>query len=527
MPPEPSKKSKADEVARLNKYLDVLPSALEAFERSHPAWRLEALYWLLEKGLRSLRSYIESEAETEIDWASPFVELHFSVECDWEEATNAPGSSFRTLTGCVTTEDVSDDKKATNVLSNLMLRHIEISALQEWTNGVAYEKHGEVYMPAMDPEIAAQILKIPDRSDRESALRALFRPKSFGAGTVDYGDIDFESGDDTPVERAVLEQLCAIETPLVSIPVVADGHSVRLIAILEIHPLILDIDTREAHFPVVVGLAVQIDEPGPCGGDWLNEPWARLESWPKEEREQLWAALHTSIEASLEELTAEAREFEDVILSVNAQIRVRVPKCAADPISSIMPRMLEHFQATGDILKCDFSSSSHGLQQHLEDARRLKTLLERVETCTDANEKGKALEDLVAALFATVPGFEVKQCTRTATEEIDLLILNDSDAGPFRREGDVILAECKNWNRKCGKNEFVLFKNKVLNRGGRCTIGFLISWNGFARTVVQEMLRESQQLRIVPVEGADIRKAVADGRFLEVLMEARRRALLL
>jgi hypothetical protein len=38
----------------------------------------------------------------------------------------------------------------------------------------------------------------------------------------------------------------------------------------------------------------------------------------------------------------------------------------------------------------------------------------------------------------------------------------------------------KNWTGKCGKNEFVTFHTKLENRSQRCTLGFLISWNGFS-----------------------------------------------
>jgi hypothetical protein len=38
----------------------------------------------------------------------------------------------------------------------------------------------------------------------------------------------------------------------------------------------------------------------------------------------------------------------------------------------------------------------------------------------------------------------------------------------------------------------------------RCTLGFLISWNGFASTVTKEMLRGSrEQILVVPLMGED------------------------
>src|ERR1035437_10854794 len=96
----------------------------------------------------------------------------------------------------------------------------------------------------------------------------------------------------------------------------------------------------------------------------------------------------------------------------------------------------------------------------------------------------------------------------------------------LRREGALILAECKNWTGKCGKNEFVVFNSKLENRSQRCTLGFLISWNGFSETVTKEMLRGSREGDlIVPVEANDLRKAIRVGNVEDVLIECWERAI--
>lgn len=53
---------------------------------------------------------------------------------------------------------------------------------------------------------------------------------------------------------------------------------------------------------------------------------------------------------------------------------------------------------------------------------------------------------------------------RTETEEIDISTLNSSDDPRLLREGALVLAECKNWSGRCGKNEFVVFRAKLENR---------------------------------------------------------------
>jgi hypothetical protein len=148
----------------------------------------------------------------------------------------------------------------------------------------------------------------------------------------------------------------------------------------------------------------------------------------------------------------------------------------------------------------------------------LDHLVESVEKVKTADERGRSLEELVSRLFEQIDGFTVTGRVRTATEEIDVSILNDSNDPRFRREAAILLAECKNWTDKCGKNEFVIFKEKVENRSRRCSLGFLVSWNGFKTTITKEMLRGSREdTLIVPITGKEIREAVRDNAFADVL----------
>jgi hypothetical protein len=158
----------------------------------------------------------------------------------------------------------------------------------------------------------------------------------------------------------------------------------------------------------------------------------------------------------------------------------------------------------------------------------LDVLVDAVERATSAQEKGRSLEELCSRLFESVPGLVITQRILTETEEIDIAILNGSDEPRLRREGALILAECKNWSGRCGKNEFVTFKEKLANRSRRSTLGVLISWNGFAETVTKEMLRGSrEELLIVPLTGQDLRSALQGGNFTDVLLRAWDRAVAL
>ncbi|UCC31300.1 MAG: hypothetical protein JSU86_03305 [Phycisphaerales bacterium] len=140
----------------------------------------------------------------------------------------------------------------------------------------------------------------------------------------------------------------------------------------------------------------------------------------------------------------------------------------------------------------------------------VEDLVDEVDKQSTPKAKGEVLEALMCKVIQFVPGFRVHRTrVRTKTEEIDIEVINGSDDPVWRREGALLLVECKNWSKKCGKNEFVVFKEQLRNRKLRCTCGFLIAWNGFAGTVSREMLRGSaEELLVIPVAGPEIACAV-------------------
>ena len=160
----------------------------------------------------------------------------------------------------------------------------------------------------------------------------------------------------------------------------------------------------------------------------------------------------------------------------------------------------------------DFIRTAHLIadRELLIQAKYQETL-----TLTNSQAKGKVLEELVSALLESVGGFiEIGRDVNTATEEIDLVFRNDSREPAWHKESQIILVECKNWHsQRVGKNEFVLFKEKMENRAGRCKLGFLVCTEDFAVTVEKEMLRSSKfDSLVVPINGAQLRELVEAGR---------------
>jgi hypothetical protein len=158
----------------------------------------------------------------------------------------------------------------------------------------------------------------------------------------------------------------------------------------------------------------------------------------------------------------------------------------------------------------------------------LEQLVEKAETEKNSQQKGILLEELAARIFESIPGLTTANRIRTATEEIDIAILNASTDARLSREEALLLVECKNWSGKCGKNEFVILHEKIANRRHRCSLGFLVSWNGFAQTVTAEMLRGSRERNlIVPLDGRQLRAAIREKKIEEHLFAAWQAAIML
>ena len=521
-----SSDSDAQKLKNLQCHIDGFSEILSSFEQSYPDWQIGVVLSLLKTALQSLRQYIDRDDEAAINWENPFVELQFPIELQCPPSEDSSGSIFTVRTGLLSAEGVVNHDLAASAMSRLAVKHLEILTLQDLTNGAALIKDGDDFRPVLPEEVATELDQIEDEEERELALRKFLQPLSFGAGTIDYGDLDLDGAESTEVPGAVLEQLKNINEPLICLPIEVDGHPLRLITIFEVHPMVADLESQSGYFPIIVGVALQYDGGDPeC--DWIEQPWGALETWSDQNREIAWDAIDAILEQLLkEQYFKDIPDVEEVLLDIKATVKVTVPRAGSTLNSSCFAQVTHSLGDLGDLTS--LSVKLHPVAGQLESACRKeewKSLLERMKFASSSREKGLALENLIKALFSSIPGFSVLPNIRTESEEIDLWIENNSQCPPFNQEGPLILAECKNLKKKAGKSEYVLLKEKALNRGGRCHLAFLISWKGFAQTVRKEMLRDAREsLTIVPIDGKMIINAIDNGDFLLPLSNAVREA---
>ena len=120
-------------------------------------------------------------------------------------------------------------------------------------------------------------------------------------------------------------------------------------------------------------------------------------------------------------------------------------------------------------------------------------ILKRAETSA---AKGSSLEELCASIFQTIPGWnKIRRQEKTPSEEIDLVLRNESQDPYWRHYKSLILVECKNWSKKRpGRDQFDSFYSKILRKGNEdCRLGFFVSLNGVAKTFEREIDRIAKE----------------------------------
>jgi hypothetical protein len=434
--------------------------------------------------------------------------------------------------GELTAIDVKSDSSAAKALSKLLVNHLMLLCLQDLTNHVAFEKNGNRYIPIFSEEVAKKLSRFRSKTRQKLFLEEIYEPFSMGGVSIDLPK-NIEDG--TPIPRDVQDRLhrsLKRMKPALEFDASFDNDPAKIGVTFQIHPMIVDVRKKKAYFDLSIGL--QITPEKFDGENPQKYPWLNPGKWKPEDRNQFWDQIFKAMEFLWKGLARPKTEIKEAIVTLQATLRLPVNSANSITPTDLMKAFAEKLPEGGKIDQFQFKiTDSAGSLPNSDphafpaDVRiELKKSLKKVSESKTAFEKGNALEQLTKLLFETVPGFSVKERrVHSETEEIDIVVINRGDEHPWDKEQPIILIECKNWSSKCGKNEFVLFKEKIKNRKSRCSVGVLVSWNGFAGTVTKEMLRVSQEsLMIIPVDGNQISDAVESGGFSAILCEGWERA---
>lgn len=302
----------------LETYKPILQNALEDYQKSHPQWRLEVLVSLIERGMKSLQHYVEDPHEREINWNSPFVELHYPVDWNWQprgEGGIAPGGH---IFGIFTKRNTATKNVASNTLGKIMVHWFNAATLAEVTNWAWYEKLNNYYTPVLPLNLARQLNSIKNKREQREAFDELVRPFSIGSASIDFGGVKTTGGNRGP--KQVTKQLAKMQKLLdfqgIRITGEINGRKIKMSLFFQIHPLIADYDQKKAYHPVIIGLVI---EPEFSGRDVVPETPA---DWPQKDRELLWDELVTEIGHAMDGLIPKTESEDSIILSVNAKIKI-------------------------------------------------------------------------------------------------------------------------------------------------------------------------------------------------------------
>lgn len=160
--------------------------------------------------------------------------------------------------------------------------------------------------------------------------------------------------------------------------------------------------------------------------------------------------------------------------------------------------------------------------------RAVGELWQVVRTEADPHRKGKALEDLLAMLFRTIPGF-ARASSRVAnqSEEVDVVLRNESIDPFWVKEGAYFLFECKNWSKPVGRSEIDVFVRKLERRHQRCKLGFFVAMAGFSDPAAKVHLADSKDdVLVVLMSGDDLARLIEAGDRSAVLKDLHQRAVM-
>lgn len=132
------------------------------------------------------------------------------------------------------------------------------------------------------------------------------------------------------------------------------------------------------------------------------------------------------------------------------------------------------------------------------------------QTSADANERGAALEQVMALLFQAIPGWERTTLNvRHSDQEIDVVVQNHIPTGFWRDVGPYVFCECKRWSRVVGAPIVDLLASR-LKKSGLCHLGILVAAGGAsAECATAARIHLAQGIAILVIAPPDLDRLIS------------------
>jgi len=129
----------------------------------------------------------------------------------------------------------------------------------------------------------------------------------------------------------------------------------------------------------------------------------------------------------------------------------------------------------------------------------------------DTYKKGERFEHFISLLFGSF-GYKqiLKRVKDMSSNEVDLIVRNETADSFLNKFGKYILIECKNKPKEgVGKNDFIVFMKKLQNTNGLAQLGILATTGYIARTTYLEALRDSSGVeKVIFISNPEIERLI-------------------
>ena len=265
-------------------------------DKNLPNWKTVALLSFVDDGLDNLRHHIEDPADKDISWASPFVELRYAVEWNFE-TFKLGGTELGAVSATFTAEDVVDGAVPEEKIEAGLDNHIGLVLLQDLTAGIVEWREQSKAAPDgqaayLVPEaIQIYLDQTTGATLDENGVHGTPEAVAHRARLLDELAQPFRIGpvalDKVTPEVAHRPGRSLKDLPTLEVRFDLPGRT-RFTAsvVVLVYPLVVNVDEKRAYFPVVVGLV-------------FNPPDLSPENWSHHERAEFWKALkeHSDAEA--------------------------------------------------------------------------------------------------------------------------------------------------------------------------------------------------------------------------------------
>jgi len=250
---------------RTRKAQSILRKLSDVYEEKEPDWFPLTLLEILRGALRALREAIEDPDESGVTWEFPQAVVLYPVEWDWK-SDDWKAASW-TLAD-LTRESLPDTLKETF----LSLRNLY--ALELVTKGAGRRKSGDNYEPILRHDVRADFHELPEE-DRTAALQALYSPETLGGTCREIPG----SGGEVELVTEWSEKAGAV-----LFPGEHNGKAFSVALSAAFFPLVVDMDAREANYPIGIGLDFKGPEDIAPG------------TWDKDSQRGFWEGLFRTLE---------------------------------------------------------------------------------------------------------------------------------------------------------------------------------------------------------------------------------------